>query len=269
MTVSERNIMPQPSAGGDLPEFQVVLRGYDRQQVEKFIGELTSRVTAERLRADHMERTLAQAQAEVATARNQPPPSFEHLGSEAARVLEQAGSTANLLVEEARGRGRRIIEDAETQAADLIAEAERRAGELDATARQTLEESADERERVLVEAREEAQRLHERVESEASTAVEQARSAAESIRERATAEQSDLEAATARLRESRDGMLEYLGRMHASLGELLTEAVEGRFRATAEPASEWVDATLVADDTNGADGSEPAAEHEAPAAPAP
>jgi cell division septum initiation protein DivIVA len=266
MSVSERNIMPQPSAGGDLPEFQVVLRGYDRQQVEKFIGELTSRVTAERLRADHMERTLAQAQAEVATARNQPPPSFEHLGTQAARVLEQAGSTANLLVEEARGRGRRIIEDAETQATELIAEAERRAGELDATARQTLEESAEERERVLADAREEAERLRERVESEAGTAVEQARTAAESIRERATAEQADLEGATTRLRESRDGMLEYLGRMHASLGELLTEAVEGRFHATPEPAPEWVDGTLVVEEAHGTDGSEPAQEPAAPVA---
>jgi hypothetical protein len=52
--------------------------------------------------------------------------------------------------------------------------------------------------------------------------------------------------------------------MHASLGELLTEAVEGRFQATAEPAPEWVDGTLVLEETDGADGPQRAEEPAAP-----
>ena len=155
MSVVEQGPMSNQDAEVGLPEFPVALRGYDRQQVDAFLKDLSIRVTAERRRAEQAERAAAQMRAELAGLRNQPPPSFEHLGAEAGRVLEQA--------------------------------------------------------------REAAERTHEK----------------------AMSEQLTMQAETERLRESRDRMLEYLGRIHADLGELLAEAVQAdvemgsRFNGTA------------------------------------
>src|SRR6266542_5230882 len=124
MSVLEQDTTSESSAGVDMPSFPVVMRGYDRQQVHAFVLEQASRLAAERRRADSTERAVAQLRHELAASKNQPPPSFEHLGAEAAKVLEQAGNSAKLLVEEARSRGEAIVHEAETEAAELIEKAQ-------------------------------------------------------------------------------------------------------------------------------------------------
>src|SRR2546423_4216812 len=99
MSVVEQGAASNPEAEIGIPELPVGLRGYDRQQVDMFLKDLSIRVTAERRRAEQAERAAVQMRAELAGLRNQPPPSFEHLGAEAGRVLEQAGGSAKLLVE--------------------------------------------------------------------------------------------------------------------------------------------------------------------------
>src|SRR5215471_3990721 len=118
MSVVEQGTPSMPEGEIGLPEFPIGLRGYDRQQVDVFLKDLSVRLTAERRRAEQAERAAAQMRAELAGLRNQPPPSFEHLGSEAARVLEQAGASAKLLFEEARSRGQSVIDEAEAQAGE-------------------------------------------------------------------------------------------------------------------------------------------------------
>lgn len=225
-------------------EFPIALRGYDKQRVDVFIKELKGRLEAERRRVELTERTVAQLRHELNAARNQPPPSFEHLGLEAAKVLEQAGGTANLLVEEARARGEAIVHDAEGQAAELILRAEEQARELEAEARRTLVGASDERDRIVAEASAEAEDLRGRAEEDARAALEQTRAVAERLRETARSEQMAMEAATERLRESRDRMIEYLSRIHADLVALLAEASSGPLAeaeiAPAEQESEIV-----------------------------
>ena len=226
MSALEPATASESNARVRLPNFPVVMRGYDRQQVQAFFQDLASRLAAERRRADEMERTLAQVRLEVAAAHNQPPPSFEHLGSEAAKVLEQAGKSAKLLVHEAKSRGEALVREAETEAAELIEKAEQRGAELDETARARLNEATVERDAMLAEAAAEAEQLHGRAEEEARTALADAHAESERIRQQVIDEQSFMAAQTERLRESRDQMLDYLGRIHSNLGGLLAEAVQ-------------------------------------------
>ena len=228
-TASESNGRARP------PNFRVVMRGYDRQQVHAFIQDLASRLGMERRRSDEIERALAQTRLEVAAAQNQPPPSFEHLGSEAARVLEQAGKSAKLLVQEAKSRGEALVREAEVEAAELIEKAEQHAGELEKVAVARLDEATGERDRILAAVAAEADQLRARTEEEARSALAEAHEESERIRQQVVDEQSLMSAQTERLRQSRGQMLDYLGRIHSDLGVLLAEAVETQSEVVALP----------------------------------
>jgi DivIVA domain-containing protein len=239
MSVLEPDAVSMPGASGaDLPSFPIVMRGYDRQQVKAFVDQLRAYLADERRRREQAEQAISRLQMEMERSRNPAPPSFEHLGSEAARVLEQAGSSATLLLDEARARGRAIVEEAEREAAELMGQAEQRGARMNESADQALKQTAIDRDRILTEAGEEAQRLRARAEEDASSALEQAREEAERIQHAAVAERSAMEAETERLRESRDRMVEFLSRIHGDLGSVLAEAVgppEGE-AAVEEPA---------------------------------
>src|SRR5215472_6171992 len=226
MSVLEPATASESNGRARLPNFRVVMRGYDRQQVQAFIQDLASRLGMERRRADETERALAQMRLEVTAAQNQPPPSFEHLGSEAARVLEQAGKSAKLLVQEAKSRGEALVREAEVEAAELIEKAEQHAGELEKAAVARLDEATGERDRILAAVAAEADQLRARAEEEARSALAESHEESERIRQQVVDEQSLMSAQTERLRQSRGQMLDYLGRIHSDLGVLLAEAVE-------------------------------------------
>jgi cell division septum initiation protein DivIVA len=227
MSVVEQGSVSASDLEIGVPEFPVALRGYDRQQVDAFVQDLSIRLTAARRRAEQAERVASQLRAELAGVRdNQAPPSFEHLGIEAGRVLAQAGNSAKVLIEEAQTRGQEVVDAAESRAAAVIERAERRASELEAEASDTIAHAAAERERILAEAAENVSDIRSRAEEEARTALGHAQDAAEHTLQTAAAEQSAMRAETERLRESRDHMLDYLGRIHSDLGELLAEAVQ-------------------------------------------
>lgn len=251
MSVLEPGPASQSDATVDQPEFPVVLRGYDRQQVHTFIQVLSARIANERRRAEQAERAMAQMRLEVAAVRDQPPPSFEHLGAEAAKVLEQAGTSAKLLVEEARGRGEAVVREAEAQAADVISRAEQQAAELDAEARQMLSEAGGERDRILTAAAAEAEQLRTRAEEDARTALEEVRQETDRVRQKAISEQAALEAEGARLRESRGRMLGYLNRIHADLGALLAEASAGEPEGARWPAEREEPAAVSGEEAEG------------------
>jgi DivIVA domain-containing protein len=208
-----------------VPEFPVALRGYDRQQVDAFVQDLSVRLTAERRRAQQLERAANQMRAELATMRDPTPPSFEHLGAEAGRVLALAGNSAKVLIEEAQTRCREVVDAAEARSAALIERAERRAADLEAEASDTVAQAAAERERILAEASQSVAEIRGQAEEQANAALQHAQDAAERTLEKAASDQTAMRLETERLRESRDRMLDYLGRIHSDLGELLAEAV--------------------------------------------
>jgi hypothetical protein len=81
----------------DMPDFMVVLRGFDRRQVEMWAAEVASQIEQERLRADEAEKRAYRVQIE-----NKGAPSFSHLGTHVASILEEAGkSSENMLADAA------------------------------------------------------------------------------------------------------------------------------------------------------------------------
>jgi DivIVA domain-containing protein len=227
MSAFEPDTMPTTEARINLPGFQVALRGYERQQVDAFVQELARRLSAERLRAEQAERAVAQTQFE-ASAKHQSPLSFEHLGSEAARVLEQAGASAKLLVEEAKARGTALMEEAQARAKDLIDRAEQQVAQMEAAARQASVAAAKERDRFVADTRAEAEQLRAQADKDARAALEEARQAAGATRAKAAADQAEMEAETERLREFQTEMLGYLSQVHSRLGVLIGEPAGAR-----------------------------------------
>lgn len=209
------------AAGTRLPGFAVVLRGYDRQEVDAVVEELEARLVAERRRAQEAELMASDLQRQLDLTETAPPPSFEHLGAEAARVLEQAGNAAKLLLEEARTRGEDIVKEAEARALAQAEHIQRRATELEASAQQTLAEAVAERDRILAEAGERAEHLRGSAEEEARTTVDDARETAARLHQQATAERQAVETETEHLRGTCDGLLAQLRKMHVELGGLL------------------------------------------------
>ena len=97
---------PQPPAESkvDMPEFVVVRRGVDRRQVEEWGKKLTSLIERERRRAEQAERALYRTQLEARGT-----PSFTHLGSHAAGIIEEAGQSAERMLLDAAERAQEAL----------------------------------------------------------------------------------------------------------------------------------------------------------------
>ena len=74
--------------GTEEPRFEIAFRGYERDQVDIFIRTLSERLGAEQQRAERAETASAQLQRKLGSAQKPGKPSFEHLGAEAARILQ-------------------------------------------------------------------------------------------------------------------------------------------------------------------------------------
>lgn len=234
MNVFEPSTEPDHHGPGDLPQFRVVVRGYDRQEVAAYVQGLAAQLEVARQRAEQAERTIAQVQLDTPGAKGQP--SFKHLGVEAAKVLEQAGHSADLLVEEAENHSKAIVEEARAHAAELVAAAEQRAEQL----------------------RKEAHR-------EAREGLEEARETIERLQREAEEERAEVTGETERLRSYHDSLVEYLGRVRQDLSAVLglpedeTEVDEGEVTAEIDGGDEASE-TGAGEEPVEADGGDEAAE---------
>jgi DivIVA domain-containing protein len=129
------------------PAFQVVRRGYDREEVDAYFSQLAARLHEAVDQYATTERARAELQDEV-TSLQKRAPSFEQVGGEAAALLQEAGRSAEQLVENARRRADTIIEKAQQQA------------------EQMRDEVTAEAQRVLEQAREVAEQIRREVEQE-------------------------------------------------------------------------------------------------------
>jgi cell division septum initiation protein DivIVA len=231
MSAFEPDTATAGGGGGDStrPRFQLARRGYDRQQVDRYVMELIALIEQQHQRAEHAERVLEQTRGELD---DQQPPSFVHLGVEAGKVLEQAGQSAEAIITEAKSRARAILEDAEGQAAEVVQEAEGRAAELEQAASQTLEDAESRRDTMLRDADQAASETRRQADEEARTVLAEARDATNLVWQEAQQERSLVEAETTRLQAFRQDMLEHLTDVQARLTELLADA-----RGLSEPAA--------------------------------
>ena len=143
--------MYQPAAesGQDNPDgppaFRMVWRGYDREEVDAYLPQLSARLGEAVDRYAEAEQARAELQREVTSLREG---SLQQLGGEAAALLQEAGRSAEQLVEHARRRAETIIEQAQQQAEQIRAD------------------GTNEAQTTLQQAREIADELHREVEQE-------------------------------------------------------------------------------------------------------
>jgi cell division septum initiation protein DivIVA len=213
----------------DMPDFMVVLRGFDRRQVETWAAEVASQIEQERLRADEAERTLYRMQIE-----NKGQASFSHLGSHVASILEEAGRSSENMLADAAERAQEAIDAAEAEAAEIIKAAEHRAGEIEGEARRTLEDARAEGARVEEDALQAAEEMRGQAEQDARTVLEEARDATDMIWQEAERERVGVEAETIRLEALRHRSLEQLGRVYGHLESVLDEVRAGIGRVEEE-----------------------------------
>jgi hypothetical protein len=200
----------------DLPQFLIVLRGYDRGQVEEWGRELASRIQQQRLRADQAEHALYRMQLQQPAT-----PSFTHLGARVGDVIEEAGRSAEKMLVDAAERAQEAVDAADTEAAQHIAAAEQRAAEIQRAARQMLKQAQAEGARVQGEARQAAAVLRAQAEQDARAVLEEVRQAAEGIWQQAERERVAVEGETRRLQGLRRRADEQLGWMYEHLAWIL------------------------------------------------
>jgi cell division septum initiation protein DivIVA len=213
----------------DMPDFMVVLRGFDRRQVEMWAAEVAHQIEQERQRADEAEKRAYRVQIE-----NKGAPSFSHLGTHVASILEEAGKSSENMLADAAERAQETVDAAEEEAAEIIKAAEHRAGEIEGEARRTLEEARTEGARVEEEALQAAEEMRAQAEQDARTVLEEARDATDMIWQEAERERLGVEAETIRLETLRHRSLEQLGRVYGHLESVLDEVRAGIGRVEEE-----------------------------------
>jgi hypothetical protein len=231
----------------DMPDFMVVLRGFDRRQVEMWAAEVAGQIEQERQRADEAEKRAYRVQIE-----NKGAPSFTHLGTHVASILEEAGRSSENMLADAAERAQEAVDAAEEEAAEIIKAAEHRAGEIEeeatgivkaaehrageieGEARRTLEEARAEGARVEEDALQAAEEMRTQAEQDARTVLEEARDATDMIWQEAERERLGVEAETIRLETLRHRSLEQLGRVYGHLESVLDEVRIGIGRVEEE-----------------------------------
>jgi colicin import membrane protein len=239
----------EPDVGAG--HFPVVLRGYDRQQVDARLGELAEQLEQERQQRADAEQTLRQLDGGNALAvRDQPTASFLSLGAKAAKVFEEAGAVAERLIGEAQEQARLIIDAAQAEAGERLKAAGQQASELEQAARGKLAEAEAKQLRIQAEAAEAAEALL--ADAERGAEAERAK-AHEEIRrawQKADHERLLVEAEAQRLQTLRQILAEQLAQVHTHLGLAL--------RATADAAQDQGGSDADAGHTKSPDATTPA-----------
>jgi cell division septum initiation protein DivIVA len=214
---------PQPPAESkvDMPEFVLVRRGVDRRQVEEWGKKLTSLIERERRRAEQAERALYRTQLEAKG------PSFTHLGSHAAGIIEEAGQSAEKMLLDAAERAQETVGRAEARAARIVEAAEDQAGEVEDAARQDAERLRAEGVRAAEEVRTAAEGFRAQTEQQARSMLEDATEAAEVLWQEAERKRVAVEGETRRLEALRERTHEQLARMYGHLESVLGEVRHG------------------------------------------
>jgi hypothetical protein len=213
----------------DMPDFMIVLRGFDRRQVEMWAAEVAAQIEQERLRADEAEKRAYRVQIE-----NKGAPSFSHLGTHVASILEEAGKSSENMLADAAERAQEAIDAAEEEAAEIIKAAEHRAGEIEGEAQRTLEQARAEGAQVEEDALQAAEEMRAQAEQDARAVLEEARDATDMIWQEAERERIGVEAETIRLETLRHRSLEQLGRVYGHLESVLDEVRAGIGRVEEE-----------------------------------
>ena len=260
MSVVDPNTASEATGGAvevpEVPEFPVVLRGYDRQLVDSRVGRMAEQLAQERRQRAEAERALERLRQGQehgnALVVQEPATSLAGLGRRAAKVFEEAGAVAERLIEEAGQQARGIVAAAQAEVAQRLAAAEEQADEVKRAAEATLTAAQAERARIETEAAEAAEALVDQARRDAQTELAVARRDIKVARQRAERERQLLEGETQRLESLRQLLAEQLGQVHSHLGMAL-RAVGDDLERDDFVGDDVVAHDLVGDDVEGDD----------------
>ncbi|NMH99594.1 hypothetical protein [Pseudonocardia acidicola] len=213
-----------------MPRFDVVRRGYDRDQVDAEIAALRERCAAAEAARAVAEQHAAATEEELRAARTEPAPVTESFGFRAEKILRlaehEAADIRARANEEAEALLQRVHDDAGRLHDEVRRELETRMHELEqeATRRESVLQEREQQvaERLAVVA-EEAAHMREAARQEADGLLTDAR---EHLARRREHDERDLRRLTA----LRDAVRTEMARLHQLLGAGLedrTEAIEG------------------------------------------
>lgn len=245
----------QPSGGVPAGSaFDIVRRGYDRDQVDAQLRELRTRLAAAESSRQAAEHHARATEDELRTARTQtpsgdsPPISQESFGFRAEKILRlaeheaadvrgRAASEATQLVEKARADAERHRHEVEQS---LIA----RSAELDQEAAQrnvALQEREQQTAATLAAARDEAARITEDAEKAAEALLTEARGRAEEIGRRSEQDlrrrRESAEQELRRIGTTHEGVRAEMARLHTLLGGELGTADKASTPPSPRPAA--------------------------------
>ena len=187
------------------PDFAVRLWGYDRQQVDLLLAELSKRATAAELQPTESEQVSSQ---------------LTGVGERVDSILASAAEAANHVREEAIANAAKLTQETEQATEHLRREADA----YSKTARREADQYAS---RVRSETDREASKLREQSRTEAEAAVAAAEEEADQILRDAQLERGRIEEAIEALRERRELVIASIERMRGSLGSMVGEAEQG------------------------------------------
>jgi ElaB/YqjD/DUF883 family membrane-anchored ribosome-binding protein len=187
------------------PDFAVRLWGYDRQQVDLLLAELSKRATAAELQPTESEQVSSQ---------------LTGVGERVDSILASAAEAANHVREEAIANAAKLTQETEQATEHLRREADA----YSKTARREADQYAS---RVRSETDREVAKLREQSRTEAEAAVAAAEEEADQILRDAQLERGRIEEAIEALRERRELVIASIERMRGSLGSMVGEAEQG------------------------------------------
>jgi cell division septum initiation protein DivIVA len=232
------------SGSPGVPQFDLVRRGYDREQVEVHLRELGDRLgasTQARQAAEQRIRTLEEElRATRARSENaEPAMSQESFGFRAEKILRLAEHEAADVRARAAKEAATVLEQARADAEKHRHEVEQtliaRSNELDketTTRNVAIQEREQQAQATLADAREESQRITEEAQRSAEKTLADAQARAEQLQMRTDNEcrrrREVAEQELRRLGELRDGVRSEITRLHGLLGAEVSGTPEGQ-----------------------------------------
>ncbi|MGD9529567.1 hypothetical protein [Pseudonocardia sp.] len=218
------------------PTFDIVRRGYDREQVDLRLTELKGRLTASEQARDSAEQRVRTIDEELRALRTERPMSQESFGFRAERILRMAEHEAADVRARAAKEAAAVIEHARGEAEKHRHQVEQalitRSTELDKEAAQrtvAVQEREEQAKALLAGAREEAGRIGEDARSGADKLVAEAEARAEQLRRRTDDEcrrrRETAEQDLRRLRSLHEGVRTEIARLHKLLGAEIAAAL--------------------------------------------
>src|SRR4051812_8607167 len=225
--------------------FPVVFRGYDQDQVRRFLKKIGDEIVAAREREQEVRRALEEARSTLAHPELDEATLTAALGEETTRILRSAREAANDMRTKAEDRVARMVQEADEHGARLRLEAE------NILARR-VEEADEVAANIRAAAEADARQVHDRVQAELDAAKARGRemiAEAQAVRERVIGDLARRRRAAQiqieQLLAGRDRLLETYQSVRGTLDDITVElaGAEDQARVAAEAAHKRVLAT--------------------------